>query len=101
MFKLDSMYKDITAYLDGLTNIIIYVEKLNREENRKLHIFLYYDHSLDYDEKFLKIKNNILADIKNKKSCVSLFEYKKTPVECIISTVIFGLILERRSLIAL
>lgn len=76
LFKLDSMYKDITAYLDGLTNIISYVEKLNREENRKLHIFLYYDHSLDYDEKFLEIKNNIIADIKNKKSCVSLFEYK-------------------------
>ena len=44
LFKLDSMYKDITVYLDGLTNIIIYVE--NTLMIMKKEII----HDLDYSE---------------------------------------------------
>lgn len=75
LFKLDNMYRDISAYLDGFANIIKYVKTLNKTENRKLHIFLYYDHSLDLDEKFTKLKQDILKDIENGLSVVRLLKY--------------------------
>ena len=75
LFKLDNMYRDISAYLDGFANIIKYVKTLNKTENRKLHIFLYYDHSLDLDEKFIKLKHEILKDIENGLSVVRLLKY--------------------------
>jgi hypothetical protein len=76
LFKLDNMYRDISAYLNGLENIIKYVKNLNMNENSKLHIFLYYDHSLDLDTKFTKLKQDILDDIANGNSVVRLLKYK-------------------------
>jgi hypothetical protein len=76
LFKLDNMYRDISAYLDGLVNIIKYVKTLNKTETRKFHIFLYYDHSLDLDENFTKLKQDILKDIENGFSVVRLLKYR-------------------------
>ena len=76
IFKLDDMYRNITIYLDGLKRIITAVKKFNLEDNKKYHIILYYDHSVEKDIEFNKIVDNIQTDINNNLSCVTLCKYK-------------------------
>lgn len=78
LFKLNDMYKDITIYTDGLRDMIEYIDKLNKyidssnnTKLHKLHLFLYYDHSVDNDAGFLKIKNELIPTV----ICVKLCKY--------------------------
>ena len=78
LFKLNDMYKDISRYTDGLYGIIEYMDKLNKNiessnntKLHKLHLFLYYDHSVENDTGFLKIKNELIPS----KNCVKLCKY--------------------------
>ena len=54
IFKLNDMYRDITVYLDGLKRIIEFVNDI--ENTTKLHLIIYYDHSVEGDDKWLKIE---------------------------------------------
>jgi hypothetical protein len=57
LFKLDNMYKDITLYTDGLKKLIEFIGNLNKTDKLDIHIFIYYDNSIDNDDKFIQIKN--------------------------------------------
>lgn len=67
IFKLGSMYKDISIYMNGLFNLI----KFLRDENETKHdgkyfLFIYHDHSTANDANFLKIHDVIKGNNKIK-----------------------------------
>lgn len=59
-FKLNDMYKDISKYINGLKNLINYLDKLITKHNKNIHLFLYYDKSIEIDKKFIEIKSYLL-----------------------------------------
>ena len=58
IFKLNDMYRDITVYLEGLKRLIDFVNDI--ENTTKLHLIIYYDHSVESDEKWIDLKTYIL-----------------------------------------
>jgi len=52
LFKLNDMYRDITLYINGLKRIIEWIES----SKYKIHLYIYYDHSIENDKLFIELK---------------------------------------------
>ena len=52
LFKLNDMYRDITIYINGLKKILKWIEN----NKHKIHLYIYYDHSIENDKLFLDLK---------------------------------------------
>ena len=62
LFKLNDMYRDITVYLKGLKKIIDFIH--DPENTTKIHLIIYYDHSVEKDEKWIDLKTDIIESKK-------------------------------------
>jgi hypothetical protein len=60
IFKLKSMYRDITIYVNGLRKIIEYI--CDPTTSLNMHMILYYDHSVEQDKQFLDLKQYLTAN---------------------------------------
>lgn len=70
LFKLNDMYRDISVYVNGFEEFVKYIGNLINSTGLDICIFLYYDQSIENDEKFQKIKRK-LNDI----TYLKLFKY--------------------------
>ena len=52
IFKLNDMYRDMTEYINGLKKIIKWIEN----DKYKIHLYIYYDHSIENDKLFIDLK---------------------------------------------
>jgi hypothetical protein len=67
IFKLHSMYKDITIYANGLRKLIEYI--CDPTTSLNIHMILYYDHSVEKDQLFIDLKTYALANNKKVQLC--------------------------------
>ena len=70
IFKMHSMYRNINKYLDGLQKIIEYICDSSYDINA--HMIVYYDHSVEEDEKFIKLKKIMVEKRKRKFNYVNI-----------------------------
>jgi hypothetical protein len=66
LFKLNDMYRDITIYINGLKKILKWIEN----NNHKIHLYIYYDHSIENDKLFLDLK-----PVLDKKTYITICKY--------------------------
>ena len=52
LFKLNDMYRDITVYINGFKKMLKWIEN----NKHKIHLYIYYDHSIENDKLFLDLK---------------------------------------------
>ena len=64
IFKLGSMYRDMSVYIDGLKKIIKYVSK-----KAKLFLRIYFDHSIEHDTTFKNLFDLVLQRHDNIQFC--------------------------------
>jgi len=62
IFKINEF--DISPYIDGLNELVEYMDELNKVKNANIHFFLYYDSSIENEEKFILLKKKILTKYK-------------------------------------
>ena len=73
LFKLNDMYRDITIYINGLKKIVKWIEN----NKHKLHLYIYYDHSIENDNLFLDLK----PELDKKKNITTCKYYCETFID--------------------
>ena len=73
LFKLNDMYRDITIYINGLKKILKWIEN----NKHKIHLYIYYDHSIENDKLFLDLK----PELDTKKYITTCKYYCKTFID--------------------
>ena len=90
LFKLNDMYRDITIYINGLKKILKWIEN----NNHKIHLYIYYDHSIENDKLFLDLKpvldNNSYSNVKGPNAAIvaQISEFQKSSRAVFIKSLI-------------